>query len=260
MNTSNLTNKVKYIKYYLKDKYEELMMISNWEQFQKEYYEALNTLTASTNSLYILTPAINKLRGIKDFKEDELVNNTQYRLVNNANYYVSTDAKVYSIQSAQFLTPIRANNGYLMITLTYKDGTIKTHTLHKLVWTTYNGDVPYGLELNHIDANKENCKLSNLETLTHKENCNSIISKINYRMGNRFKCGDFKPRPIKQLTLDGELVKMWSSARQAKMCCGYAQNYIGLCAKGKKHHYLGYKWEYATDEEWNDYRELTLTA
>lgn len=256
----NTTNKVKYIKYYLKDKYEELMLITNWQQFQEEYSQTLNTLTASTNSLHILTPAINKLRGIKDFKEDELVNNVQYRLVNNANYYVSTDAKVYSVQSAIYLTPTRASNGYLMITLTYKDGTIKTQTLHKLVWSTFNGEVPYGLELNHIDANKENCKLSNLEVVTHKENCNSLISKINYRWGNRFKCGDFKPRPIKQLTLDGELVKIWSSARQARMCGGYAQNYIGLCAKGKKKHYQNFLWEYATDEEYNDYRELMLIA
>ncbi len=40
-------------------------------------------------------------------------------------------------------------------------------TVHKIVWTTFMGDVPAGLEISHKDDDKTNNALDNLEVITH---------------------------------------------------------------------------------------------
>lgn len=42
--------------------------------------------------------------------------------------------------------------------------------IHRLVYEAFVEDVPEGLELNHIDTNKLNNHVSNLEAITHLEN------------------------------------------------------------------------------------------
>jgi hypothetical protein len=48
--------------------------------------------------------------------------------------------------------------------------TKKISTIHKYVWERANGNIPVGLTINHIDGNKMNWDLTNLELLTQKEN------------------------------------------------------------------------------------------
>lgn len=40
---------------------------------------------------------------------------------------------------------------------------------HRLVWETFRGPVPDGLTINHIDGDKTNNRLDNLELATHQE-------------------------------------------------------------------------------------------
>lgn len=42
-------------------------------------------------------------------------------------------------------------------------------TMHRYVWEYYNGKIPNGYEVHHIDFNKENNSISNLELLTKEE-------------------------------------------------------------------------------------------
>ena len=49
----------------------------------------------------------------------------------------------------------------------YKEFGGKTGFLHREVWEFYNGKIPKGLEIHHIDGDTTNNKISNLELLTH---------------------------------------------------------------------------------------------
>lgn len=42
--------------------------------------------------------------------------------------------------------------------------------LHRLVWETYMGEIPDGLQIDHIDENPHNCSLENLRLITHTQN------------------------------------------------------------------------------------------
>lgn len=41
---------------------------------------------------------------------------------------------------------------------------------HRLIWIMHNGDIPIGLEIDHIDGNRLNNSLSNLRLVTRMEN------------------------------------------------------------------------------------------
>lgn len=54
----------------------------------------------------------------------------------------------------------------------------KTVLVHRLVWETFNGEIPDGYEIDHIDTNKENNELKNIRVCTSKENQNNPITLI----------------------------------------------------------------------------------
>ena len=52
--------------------------------------------------------------------------------------------------------------------------------MHRLVWAWFNGDCDSeDLVINHIDLNKENNKIENLELVSHKENTNHYFNHKN---------------------------------------------------------------------------------
>lgn len=61
--------------------------------------------------------------------------------------------------------------GYCQIQLC-KDGEIKNHRIHVLVAKHFIGERPESYQVNHIDENKTNNAVFNLEYLTPKENSN----------------------------------------------------------------------------------------
>ncbi len=75
------------------------------------------------------------------------------------------------------LKPMEDINGYLYVGLS-KNGKAKSIKVHKLIALTFIGIRPNRLVINHIDRNRKNNKISNLEYITTRENVNhSFIDK-----------------------------------------------------------------------------------
>lgn len=69
------------------------------------------------------------------------------------------------------LTPLVYRKGYLKYRLGTCNGIREPCRLfvHRIVYEAFHGAIPSGLTVNHIDANKTNNRLSNLETATSLE-------------------------------------------------------------------------------------------
>lgn len=63
-------------------------------------------------------------------------------------------------------TPYRTNRGYIYINI----GAKKSVAVHRLMWEHVNGPIPEGMEIDHIDGNPSNNKISNLRCVTRIQN------------------------------------------------------------------------------------------
>lgn len=84
-------------------------------------------------------------------------------------YAVSDDGEIWSHRQKKFLKVGRGSSGYKQAQL-LKDKHRISVSVHRLVWLTFNGEIPKGLEINHIDENKDNNRLDNLELCTRHYN------------------------------------------------------------------------------------------
>lgn len=67
------------------------------------------------------------------------------------------------------MSPINNGIGYYQVKLRFSKKRFNRY-IHRLVWETFIGIIPDGYEINHIDHNKQNNSLDNLELVTHSEN------------------------------------------------------------------------------------------
>lgn len=90
-------------------------------------------------------------------------------------YRISDCGKVYNSKSERFLKLKQdKHTGYLYVTL-YKAGRQISLRIHRLVFDAFGGLIPSNMVVNHIDGNKQNNCISNLEITTHKENAQHAL-------------------------------------------------------------------------------------
>ena len=164
-------------------------------------------------------------------------------------YEVSNFGEVRSLNykhtgQMRVMKPGKDGCGYLYVGL-MKDSKRKFYTVHRLVATAFIEN-PYNLpEVNHIDEDKTNNVVSNLEwcTRTYNNNYGTRIERVSVVLRNEPK----RSKKVLQLTLDGKLVKEWESTQECGRN-GFCQSVVAACCRneyGKQGNvYKGYRWVY----------------
>ena len=70
----------------------------------------------------------------------------------------------------KILRPLKSSNGYLIIVLRSKGGKYNQNTIHRLVAKAFINNPCNKSTVNHIDGDKMNNKVDNLEWATYSEN------------------------------------------------------------------------------------------
>ena len=101
-------------------------------------------------------------------------------IINNieTDYDINEQGEIYSHKTKKFLKGTVYNTGYKMVRLTTKDGK-KGYAVHRLVAETFIPNPDNLPVVNHIDGNKLNNSVENLEWVTQSENrMHAIETKI----------------------------------------------------------------------------------
>lgn len=125
--------------------------------------------------------------------------------------------------------------GYLQVVL-YKNGKSKTFKIHKLVANQF---IPNPLKLtsiNHIDENKLNNNVCNLEWCT---------TKYNNNYNNRqLKIAEKRKKKVAKYDKYNNIISIYNSVTEAANSIKGYKGYIIKCCKGSQEFYKNFKWRY----------------
>ena len=169
-------------------------------------------------------------------------------------YQITSHGRVISLKYGKMkeLKQRKNNCGYLYLNL-YENNKMHTKYVHQLVAQAFIPNPENKSEVNHIDENKTNNCVSNLEWMTHKENINhgtrnERVSKTNG--DGRFKGSNHnRARAVIGFKINGCDIKYYKYTRESEKD-GFTHSNISACCKGKLKSHKGYVWYYA-DEYFN---------
>lgn len=121
-------------------------------------------------------------------------------------YLVSTYGRIMNHKTKRLLKPAKKPAGYLQVSL-WKNNKGYTKDIHQIVYTSFTKDFDLsGYVINHIDGDKTNNKLTNLEKITYKENNLHAIYTIKTN-----NCA----KPVIQCDKNGNIIREFASIAEA---------------------------------------------
>jgi hypothetical protein len=168
-------------------------------------------------------------------------------------YKISTTGKIKSFGNGKSTNPnfnetrilktTISKRGYERVKL-FKDGKRYYFSVHRLVALNFLNEINGKNEVNHKDGNKANNNLVNLEWVSASENQLHAF-KTGLQVAKKGS-EHSQSISIRQIDLDGNVIKVWESIKQVKRELGFNTFGIIKCCKKEKKYNTAYKykWEY----------------
>lgn len=169
-------------------------------------------------------------------------------------YMISSFGRVKSLKEKEvrILKPNKTKFGYLQARL-FRNGISHTKYIHRLVAKAFINNPDCLPQVNHKNEVKTDNHASNLEWCACRYNLiyGTRIERMSKSLTGRklnVKVTARMSKPVKQLTMDGHLIKVWRSTREAARN-GFNQSEISKCCRNKSRKHHGYRWQFYKEEE-----------
>ena len=141
-------------------------------------------------------------------------------------YKITKDGRVWS-EITGIWKSTSVINGYENVSLRNRQMAV-----HRLVAQTFISNPENKPYVNHIDSNKRNNKVTNLEWVTQKENCNAHNKQISH------------PRRVIQKDLEGKVIKTYDSIKEAGEALGLDRTTVSKAVTKKNKTAGGFIFDY----------------
>lgn len=176
-------------------------------------------------------------------------------------FEISSNGRVSSVnhfsRGVKTILKLNTNTRYLKVGLRNKEGKRSTKYVHTLVVDAFPeicGERFDGCSVDHINGIKTDNRAINLRVCTQKQNSNNKNTRANYK--NRYhKEGEFERRSAGQkkrtdickatyqYDLNGNLIKVWNSMKEAAEYYNVSKCSISGCCRGISKTSCGYIWK-----------------
>ena len=157
-------------------------------------------------------------------------------------YIAYDDGRIGYPHRTDFLKPTPTNGGYRRVTLYKNEGgktTRKSFMVHRLVAMAFIPNPQNKPQVNHINGNKSDNRVENLEWCTATEN---MIHSVKTGLRDMTCCTNATKKKVVQSTIGGEHIKTWDSMSDAARELGLKVSNISHCCSGRINTTGGYKW------------------
>lgn len=155
---------------------------------------------------------------------------------NCTNYTLYSDGRVYSSYKEDFLKLPKDSKGYEYLDIRRSKSKLKCPKIHQLIMLAFS-DSDIKDQINHIDGDKTNNDISNLEYVTNRENREHAIRT---GLKNEIYYG------IAQYDLNGNFLNVYATASEALKHIGVTgepSGNIGRAIRGHRKTAYGYIWK-----------------
>jgi hypothetical protein len=162
------------------------------------------------------------------YLDEEVLPDEEWRfiIVRNVKIGISSFGRV-KLKSGKITCGVE-KNGYMHVKIANKP-----FSVHRLVCIAFKWkEGCQDLEVNHLDEDKKNNKVENLEFVTGKENMRHSFGKA-----------------VCQYTLTGEFIQRFECIKGAGETTGVCSSSIGKVCSGEQKTAGGFLWKYAADDE-----------
>lgn len=153
-------------------------------------------------------------------------------------YSVSEDGLVKKDTKNDYILSQSSQQDYKFVTLQI-EGKQKRMRVHRLVAETFIPNLENKPFVNHIDGNRSNNNVKNLEWVTPSENTQHAVATGLMNSGRK--------RAVIQYNLQGEKMLTFESASEAARQTGTSQSKITMCCRRQRESANDYQWRYEDD-------------
>ena len=178
----------------------------------------------------------------KDIKECEGYQVSNLGRIKRLKTFVKKRNNKYAELDESILKLHINNNGYSCVYIKKKG-----YLVHRLVYEAFVGEIPEGMQVNHIDEKPNNNRLENLNLLTPKANSN--WGTRNERISKN-KTNGITSKPVLQYDLEGNFIKEWPSVMEIERVLNFNHTLIGRCCSHKKNYKTGYVYKTGYGYKW----------
>lgn len=186
-------------------------------------------------------------KDIKNFKGYQVSNFGNIRSVDRESIQWNGHKNIKVLYKGKMLKK-QTTKGYLTAVL-WKDKKMYNKKIHRLVAEAFISNPNEYPIVNHIDGNKKNNNVANLEWCTYSHNVSEAYKLGLMAISDKHKekarqVGLSTGKAVMQIDLNGNVVNIFCSGRQASLLLGISQGNISSCCSGRMKTYKGYKWKY----------------
>lgn len=163
--------------------------------------------------------------------------------------YRTRSAKGTYTRKGRILKQPLNSHGYPCVTIKFKDGSQQVIQVHQLIARTFIPNPNNLPQINHIDGNKQNNHVNNLEWCSARDNLlhafRTGLNKGSHHM--KGKCGRLHVNsiPVVAYNFDGSIYKEFESCCIAAKCLNMSSSsHISACLHGKRKTAGGYMWRF----------------
>lgn len=176
---------------------------------------------------------------------------TQWKDIPNLNgrYQASMNGEIRSTyRYRKILKATKTLNGYMQVCISFGKGKHKSLSVHRLIASTFIPNPKKLPCINHIDGNKENNAVENLEWVTWSDNIKHAF-RVLHKKANKPRLGKYgkecyNHRSIEIQNMNGYIIEKYDSIADAVRSTGISHHKIWRMLNGLRQDERGYKWIY----------------